>query len=262
MANTLWNKKRTHQIPDSLSHSSGTVTAVFGSTTLITSLTGLTANSLYFLYVRKVSGVTSLVYSTTVPSTYRVSFIDAVLVGAFYSNGLTSVAYGDFVNIENTPKCGPIESTLIITDQNGVNVLSSTPIFKKSLWTRDGEFLSGRFSYYHTTSTGIAGTGTYFFVQPFTFSDATKLVPGGGNSGTPYGDVRGDIGATSISSWALQPTANTPNLQAGPRLSDGVTTAVFIGASSFSMNTSNLGLSGAFGGIPITGWSKTPLKDL
>jgi hypothetical protein len=104
MSNTLWNKKRSHQTPDSLTHSAGTISAVFGSTTLNASLSGLTAMTLYYLYVRKVSGVTSLVYVTTAPQAMRALFSDAVLVGAFFADGMTSVGFGSFVNIEGSPE--------------------------------------------------------------------------------------------------------------------------------------------------------------
>lgn len=93
--------KKTYEIPLSLTHNAGQIEAEFSAATYNVSLSGLTANTLYFLYTRKVSNVASLVYTTTVPSTYRVSFPDAVLVGAFYSNGLASVGFGSFVDIEN-----------------------------------------------------------------------------------------------------------------------------------------------------------------
>lgn len=104
MANTIWNKKRTHQIPDSLTHSAGTISAVFGTTTLNVALTGLSATTIYYLYVRKVSGILSLVYSTTVPSTYRATFTDAMLIGSFIADGLNSPGFGSFINIEGAPQ--------------------------------------------------------------------------------------------------------------------------------------------------------------
>ncbi len=103
MANTIWNRKRSHQTPDSLTHATGTISAVFGSTTYNVNLSGLSAMTLYYLYIRKVSGVTSLVYVTTAPQAMRASFSDAVLIGAFFADGLTSVGFGSFVNIEGVP---------------------------------------------------------------------------------------------------------------------------------------------------------------
>lgn len=104
MSNSIWNRKRNYQIPDDLTHSSGTISAVFGTTTYNVNLSGLSANTLYYLYIRKVSGVSTLVFVTTAPSTYRLSFSDAVLIGAFYANGLSSVGFGSFVSIEGTPQ--------------------------------------------------------------------------------------------------------------------------------------------------------------
>lgn len=98
------NQNKQYIIPNSLTHSSGIITAVMNTTQYSVSLTGLTAITLYYLYLRTNAGVTQLFYSAATPSVYRITYPEATLVGAFYSNGLSPVAFGSFVNIEGSPE--------------------------------------------------------------------------------------------------------------------------------------------------------------
>lgn len=98
----LWNKKRTHQVPTTLSQAAGTVTAVFPDATYTCSVaSGLTAFSMHYLYLRKISGVITLVFSTQIPSTFRATFADALLIGAFTATA--APAFSQFVQIEAPP---------------------------------------------------------------------------------------------------------------------------------------------------------------
>lgn len=98
----LWNKKRTHQVPTTLVQSAGTVTATFPDATYTCNVaSGLTAFSMHYLYLRKISGVITLVFSTQIPSVFRATYADALLVGAFTAN--ESSAFASFVQIEAPP---------------------------------------------------------------------------------------------------------------------------------------------------------------
>jgi hypothetical protein len=160
--------KKTYEIPTSLTHSLGQIEAEFPAATYSVPLTGLAANTLYFLYTRKVSNVASLAYSTIVPSTYIVSFPDTVLVGAFYSNGLASVSFGSFVNIEGTPATQneiPFTLSPLFTGGNGTATAVGT-----STYSRVGPnvFVAMRPSITKGTASGSLGlTGLPFTVAQY-----------------------------------------------------------------------------------------------
>ena len=232
MANSLWNKKRTFQIPDSLTHTTGTISAVFGSTTLNVAISGLSANTLYYLYIRKVSGVTSLVFVNTVPSTYRASFSDAVLVGAFYSNGLASVAFGSFVNIDGPAQTGPIPYLPVFT---GLGTVTAVEL----VWTRSSvnTRMEGRFT--NGTVTG---------------SLATVTLPGALAASAPADFVCGNYGQQGSA------TGSTVGYSSGSN-------NLFFGMANWQIGATGTNLANsAFmsfnASLPITGWSNTPLKDL
>lgn len=86
--------------PDSLVQSgsltTGTITATVSGTAYAATLSGLTAQNLYYCYLRMNGGSLGLFFVTTVPSVYRVSFPEAILVGAFYTN--TSSQFNGFIS--------------------------------------------------------------------------------------------------------------------------------------------------------------------
>jgi hypothetical protein len=99
-----------------LSHSSGVITLAPSTVnigglqidtdslnrTIATDVT-MTANSLYMIYAVLSGGVPVLRISSNVNSIGPAGFTSWKLVGAFYANGETSVAFGSFVNLEGVP---------------------------------------------------------------------------------------------------------------------------------------------------------------
>lgn len=140
------------------SHSSGTITLPPSLLTLggrqyrtstlsrlISADVTMTANTLYFVYAQIVSGVPALRISASVPSVYVLSNPTEKLVGAFYSNGAVSVAFGSFVNIYGPPRSESIPYVPATTQGFG-SVGSLT-----CHWSRNGDML------YHR-STFVTGT--------------------------------------------------------------------------------------------------------
>lgn len=91
--------RQVYMIPDTLTHNSGIITAVINGITFTVAVGSPTGSTLYFLYL--FNG--TLQQSTTVPSTYRASNVGASLIGAYYSTGTVSPAWGSFVTIEGNP---------------------------------------------------------------------------------------------------------------------------------------------------------------
>lgn len=87
-------------VPDSMVQSgsltTGTITATFNSIAYAATLSGLSLQNLYFCYLRMNSGTLQLFFNTSAPSVYRLSFPEAILVGAFYTN--TSSQFQAFVS--------------------------------------------------------------------------------------------------------------------------------------------------------------------
>lgn len=121
------------QIPDSLTHSAGDITVTFANGSFVVSgATGLTSNTLYFLYIRDNGSGAELFFDTDVPSVYQTTNTDAILVGAFYSN--ESGNYGSFVTINSKPKTLEDEGISFVPGVNSnTNVLSV-----EGYWKRNG----------------------------------------------------------------------------------------------------------------------------
>lgn len=257
----------------SLSHNSGIITlaasrltiggqqytASSTSRTISTDVT-MVANTLYMVFAVIVSGAVQLRISTNFNSTGPAGFTSWKLVGAFYSNGLASVAFGSFVNIEGAPNSGWIQTLLSIKDNNGtgVSVLSVAPQTSQRRWKRQGQQLMEEFGYYQNATLGIAGSGVYGLNPPTNLSyDFTNLSTGGGNSSN-LGKVVLDIGGSNSFRQGEMGNAS-PNLTLNLINADGTKQSM---SSSFaSLNTNLVGFGGRFE-LPAVGWSDTPLKDL
>lgn len=82
-----------------LSHSAGVISAYINGVLFQVSVGTLTANTLYMIYYTSAG----LVISTNVNSVGPSGYSGWVLVGAFYSNGLSSVGFGAFIKDVNSP---------------------------------------------------------------------------------------------------------------------------------------------------------------
>ena len=168
-------------IPSSLTHSAGTITAVINGKVMTVAVGSPAANTLYHLYVR-MNGPTLTMYAvTTVPSAYRASYSDAVLIGAYYSNGLSTPSFGSFVDIE-----GPMETDSIPFDMTIEGSISNpakgtiSPGYDNAYWCRKGSKIQIRYDFYNAGGAGSAGSGTYLFSIPsnLVYDTNRGIVPG------------------------------------------------------------------------------------
>lgn len=254
-------------IPTSLTHSSGIITAVVNGASYQVTLSGLTYVTRYFLYLNN----GSLVYVTTLPSTYRATNPNAILVGAFYSNGLASVAFGAFVNIEGVPNTSAaIPYVLSIVDQNNVNVMSAqelgSGVRRDAYFDIRGGMAAMHGGYYHTTTPGSTGTSSYVIKAPTTFTvqnaPAAGLPFSGGNSGTGGGGAfQGDVGGGQFAMGVHYPSLGSPLNGIGFRLQVGGTTG-FLGASLYQLSQNFVGFGWSNCLIHVSELTETSLKDL
>ncbi len=267
-----------HIIPTSLTHNAGVITAVINGVSYPVSLSGLSANTLYFLYLRINSGTTQLFFVTTAPSTYRVSFPEAKLVGAFYASGGNSfngntVEFGTFVTIEGPPKtlnffnCG----RLIVTahTSNPVKGNGGVGNSDRMLIGIDGKRVTAYMEYAHNVA-GSAGTGNYFFQVPFAVDTNIHQINSDSFSG-----AAGQWNAYSdtISNGHIS-TSNSLGIMAGAQPFDSIririwvfnaTTSGFaaiggIGSNFFPFNATDMEFSFTFS-YESSALSATPLKD-
>jgi hypothetical protein len=118
--NIVTNAKEKFLIPDSLSYSSGIVTAVIYGQNYTVSLGTLTAAGTYFLYWNNLA----LAYSATVPSSYRSSNPGALLIGAFMADAASTPAWGSFMNIDGVPTAGLMPFQTALTTNAGANAVT------------------------------------------------------------------------------------------------------------------------------------------
>lgn len=253
--NTVTQQK--HIIPSSLTHNAGVITAVVNGVSYPVSLSGLTANTLYFLYLRINAGTAQLFFVTTVPSTYRASFPEAKLVGAFYSNGFSSVAFGAFVTIEGIPVSNTWSGEGIDIESGGVNLNKGTVATDRYTITRVGDKIEFAFVFYKVVADGSATAGQWVVRPPSQFVvDNSKMPNIGGenfrnrNSGHLTNSGDGRIG---LFNWG-------GSGEFGFQYANGATNSL-ASTTSHSFPTSTWSWNGLIE-FPVVGLTNTPLKDL
>lgn len=267
-----------------LSHSSGVITltsstaspswlTIGGQQYKLTSnrtlaLPTLTANTLYMIYAVQTAGVVSLVQSTNVNSVGPVGYASWKLVGAYYSNNLVSVSFGNFVTIDGTPT----GDWVILNNTVGSSFLTggvSNPSFGTVATNivkarRVGRELVYEWDY-RQTGAGGAGSGTYFINVPFTidwaYHKASNTQPYVGNVG--YMSVIEETSGQYAGVNNVFLPSNTTT-QLAVRLGQVSNSATMnqdwsSSYSHFAVATFEFGLRAKF---PVVGWSNTPLKDL
>lgn len=211
---------------------------------LSVALSGLTANTLYMVYVVLSAGVPALVYSVNVNSTGPAGYSVWKLVGAFIASGAATL--GSFVTIEGTPISKEIAYVPTIT--NG-----GTTSLNAANYTVMGSdlFVMGT-----AVFTGTGAAARLKVSLPTVFTIDSGSVPGTITSGGTSTPRAGDF------TW----------FDSGTRLAEGglyieSTTAVEFAVDNAVDNL--LGNALASGDtvrynfrVPISGWSNTPLKDL
>lgn len=245
----LFSGSTQHLIPDSLTQSAGVVTAVIGAATLTVNVGSPAANTLYYLYLR-MNGPTSTLFSVvTIPSVYRASFPEAILIGAYYSNGVASPAFGSFVNINGTPRTQKMQFTPALT---GFGTATNIVFYAE----RSGGVLVCQ----GTFTAGTTANVLFSAALPTNLVIDSTLLSITGNTTAAAGS---DVGY-----WL----ANT----ASPQRTDAITapgtstTLIYLGggnstpmvpnATSTTMASNQV--SACNYTVPIVGWSNVPLKDL
>lgn len=202
----------------------------------------LAANVLYFVYAQIVSGVPVLRISLSAPSSYKILNPTALLVTAFYSNGVGSIVFGSFVNIEGIPETKEISYDPQINAQ-GLGTLTAIGMG----WRRRGNLFMGAGTLFVGTRTAVeARIGMPFPVEIIgTSNQLCGTVGFGGTTTVTYGLIAGTTGNPYVI-----PTYNSSG-------GNGMNTGV-LGTTIFGDGQKIL----PHWQIPIQGWSNTPLKDL
>lgn len=209
----------------------------------------MTANTLYMIYMVIVSGVAQLRISSNVNSVGPSGFSLWKLVGAFYANGMSPVAFGALVNID-----GPIVTDDINYTPTFVNL--TVPTVNVARWRRVGQQLE---AVGNLTATA-QGSAPYAISIPQNLSlDSTKLI---NNSVSGAGNLVGILGnasatvdggelvtapATSLSNIYIASFYSSTNIHLVPNSGVGLDLNV---VSTYNFT------------VPISNWSNTPLKDL
>ena len=230
-------------------YSTGTLTVNYGT---------LTANTLYMIYATVTVGVVSLVISTNVNSIGPATYNSWKLVGAFYSNGLSSVGFGSFVNIEGAPSCLNAVDTLPTVTTSTGTMTNFTPTMK---WRRNGSTYSGD---YRIVFTGVVGTWTNASISiPFTVDGAQSAAD---TNLARFNLSAVDTGSIVYSGWSRlgvntiafysssisTHTGDVPVRQNSP---------VFSNVFPFAFGNTDT-IMGEYQNIPVLAWSTIPLKDL
>lgn len=241
-------------IPASLSHNAGIVTALIGSTTYSCTLSGLVANTRYQLYV--VPGSTTLQFSTRENSLGPLGFSSWILIGSFYSNGLSSVSFGSFINIDGIPKTANAVVTQVTWSITGFSI---QPVLT---WERNGRTWAFTTGFQKDGSAGVGAVGLKLdlpanipntITPSSTLNTANELTQiNGGNIGfITFSSLTGAVADwTAVEMYSI---TNGFNFLTQPT-----------GTGSLQ-NTSVLANSIAQGFLrptPMSGWLDTPLKDL
>lgn len=237
---------RKHLVPDSLTHSSGIITAIFGSKVYQTILSGLTANTRYQLYLIP-NG--TMVFSANENSVGPSGQTSWLLVGSFYSNGVGSVGFGAFIkDVASNPE----SETWDWTPSGGWT--SNVGYFGKA--RRNKEFLEAEI---YMVCSGVPSPAVQqFFSNPINLLTDTAKLPNGVSNFYVCGGWTGQDSGVSSRGGIVQLLGGVMYpywFAGGTSTIDGVQTT-----TPFSWN--NLDAMTATVKIPIVGWSATAIKDL
>lgn len=255
-------------IPESLTHSLGVISATVNGVGYTCTLSGLTANTLYFLYLRP--GQVNIQFVTTVPSSYRASFPQAILIGAFYSNNLTSVSFGAFISIVGIPESDWMDMNTTIGSTTFLHAVTSNPSYGTVIYNnyrvkRKGDEVFGEWNFKQGAAGG-AGSGHYLIKLAF-LPDLLKYKNAASEGGLgTVGMLRfqeGSLGAFNGNSllYLYAPFSDIIGAQV-----TGTNAAGNALGGQWASDKNHLGVSNLVWGMEyhyiVSGWTKTPLKDL
>lgn len=212
-----------------------------------------TANTRYQIYAVLSGGVPTLVVSQNENSVGPAGENAWKLVGSYYTNGASTVAFGSFVNIDGAP-----------TTKNGVDfdlVISSGTLASSAdigaEWRRRGDTCHVMIQLQDVSQTGaVNGSGNASFDAPFTAADISRNTSNIGHGTLTYFDGR----IVTASAAMLGPD----ELWATSAVRDnGNGTADSAGNWNFTiMDLTALERLGYELEYAVDGWDSTPIKDL
>lgn len=273
----------------SLSHSSGVITMAASTSvpawltiggqqykitsniarTIATDVT-LAAHTLYMVYAVRNSGNIELRITTNVNSIGPVGFLGWKLIGAFYSNNLVSIGFGGFVNIDGVPEsewwvANSAIGSSFLTGSSGNPSYGTVQVNIYKL-KRVGDHIVGQWDY-RQNAAGTTGSGAYYIKQPFQ-ADLTLYKP---NPAQTFVGRLGEMSTVELTSGAYVGVSNVyipgnfpDQLSAIQGLVNGSTAGGLKGdwGSSFSHFAVAEIIFGLRFDYKVSGWTKTPLKDL
>lgn len=226
------------------------------TSTLVVALPAMSANTRYQVFAVQSGGVVSLVISQNENSVGPAGYNRWKLVGSLYSNGLSSVGFGSFVNITGVPVSNTWEYTPSYSSSSGGAVVGSI-ILNKLFLKRIGDQCFAEWIFRQGTG-GTAGSGVYL-VSLGLVADSNKAKIGAstslGDQGSGRMNLQGGTGETDgfIYLWDVNNFA-----YAGGDEATGITSW----ANTFGpLSTSDLD-GGASFSFPVQNWSNTPIEDL
>ncbi len=251
-------------IPNNIVHSLGVITATFDFGSMACTLAGLTENTLYYLY--KIDSSADLQFTTDAPSVYRVTFPEAIIVGAFYSDGYSPVAFGAFVNVEGPPSCSMFDSQRVVIDGTGGPPTKPTSAVDRISWGRNGGFMTLKWEYKHDAITGGAiGSGFLLPRMPTNLKINTAVMA----DATTVSEIANERIHATLTTGYITNESTVGHMAIIVYDEDHFTTE---GNGNFStidpwsstfydLQQANVGF-GFIVTVPIQGWTSTALKDL
>jgi hypothetical protein len=213
------------------------------TSTLVVALPAMSANTRYQVYAVQSGGVVSLVISQNENSVGPAGYNRWKLVGSLYSNGMSPVAFGSFVNIKGAPRTNTVSLLPVIENFS----VSSQTCF----WYREGDKV---FLDYNFILSG-APTGTLYPNIPTNMTLDSSKMRFASNEGY-LGGANGQDGVTQGYTAGLQ-LGNSTRLRtigsAGANEWNATIPFSWGTGDTYSLKTL---------GLPITGWSNTPIEDL
>lgn len=240
--------------------------------TLNVALPSMTENTRYQIYAVLNAGNLELVISQNENSQGPAGYGGWKLVGSFYSNNLSPVSFGGFLNISGRPVSDWWDtSTDIPKAFKATNVDPSFGTLDTNIYRlrRDGDHIQGEW-YIRQTAQGSAGSGTYQVMHPFPL-DRPHYIQGPGS--TTWRSALGTVGILELApgSWRgvselMIPfdTFGTNNFICPMGLTQN-------GGSTLANNWGNIVPLGGGGQIltitikykyKVSGWTETPIEDL
>lgn len=215
-------------------------------------LTGLSAVTLYYVYAVVSGGVVVLVQSTRVNSLGPVGYASWKLVGALFSDGLASPAFGAFVNLTGKPETDifpfrPVATSFgTISGQEGFCKVRGDLLFARGKFISDtplaataGIGLPGAMQ----LETGKMNNSQISYLGEMTRATSTNQTLPGGNAGPFPMTAR---------------TGTSTELAVGTSTQLSSTHFVVANASSVAVLNDSIGFRYE---VPIVGLSNVPLVD-